>query len=123
MAKKKDKKGKAAKAAKGLAGVKLPKELRTPLGLVAELAQSPLAREVAAAALVAAASALATRRDERDTPAAKPGGTKAPGFDVAGLVAQGVAAFVSGLGQPAKPAPDAPAVDAEPPRAKPKLVP
>jgi hypothetical protein len=122
MAKKKDKKGKTPKAAKGLAGVKLPKELRTPLGLVVELAQSPLAREVATAALVAAASALATRRDERDKPAAKPGESKAPGIDVAGLVAQGVAAFVSGLGQPAKPSAPS-AGDGEPPRTKPKLVP
>jgi hypothetical protein len=87
--------------------------------------KSPLARQVASAALVAAASAIATRKDDDGKPAAKPADPKQVGSELAGLVAQGIATFVAGLGHPTrdKPAPDAAGNIAEPKTPpKPKLV-
>jgi hypothetical protein len=125
MAKNKDKKGKKARAPKAVAGVKLPKKLRKPIGQAVEWLQSPLAKEIVAAALVAAASALVTRRDdhEKSSTASTPSRGRGSG-DVAGLVAQGIAAFVGGLAQSTpKPngAPQRPT--GEEPRSVPKLVP
>jgi hypothetical protein len=123
MAKKKDKKGR--KAAAKVAGVKLPKDLLKSGEIVAELVKSPLARQLASAALVAAASAIATRKDDDGKPAAKPADPKQVGSDLAGLVAQGIATFVAGLGQPRDPAAAPEREDtaaASPPPAKPKLV-
>jgi hypothetical protein len=125
MAKKKDKSGKKTKAPKTVAGIKLPKDLRKPLEAALHWLQSPLAREVLAAALVAAASALVTRRDDHEK-AASPGRTP-PGrgaVDVPGLLTQGIAAFVSGLGQTSHRSDGAPKQPADDPsRTKPTLVP
>lgn len=92
MAKKQGK----TKVPKAIAGVKVPKELRKAARALIELAQDPLAREIASAALVAAASVLATRRDKPDQPAAP----RRHGMDVGGLLAQGAAALLAGLSQP-----------------------
>jgi hypothetical protein len=126
MAKKNHKKtGKKGKGAKPLAETKLPEELRKPLALAVEFMQSPLARELAAAALVAIASTLVTRRDTPDGNAAtKPREPARSGPDVANLVAQGITALISGLNQPAKRPdknPETPESDTA--RPKPKLVP
>ena len=45
------KKDKAARLPKKVGGVKLPKQFRKSASVVAELAQSPIAREVVSAAL------------------------------------------------------------------------
>jgi hypothetical protein len=102
MGKKKDKQ--ARKAAAKDAGVTLPKELRKSGEMIAELVKSPVARQLASAALVAAASAIATRKDDSGKgDAAKaappPADPKQVGSELAGLVAQGIATFVAGLGQ------------------------
>jgi hypothetical protein len=112
------KKGKKKAAAKQL-GIKLPKELRQSAGALVELAQSPLAREVATAALLAAASVLATRKGKEHQPG-HDDETK-PGLDIGGLVSHGIAAFVAGLKQPTPPTPGK--ADTPEPRPKPKLVP
>jgi hypothetical protein len=97
------KKGKAARLPKKVGGVKLPKQLRKSAGVMAELAQNPIAREVVSAALVAGAGALAKRRFKgAATPAAaKTGGELdhliAQGKDVGNMLAQGVAAFLGEL--------------------------
>jgi hypothetical protein len=92
------KKGKAARLPKKVGGVKLPKQLRKSAGVMAELAQNPIAREVVSAALVAGAGALAKRRFKG---AAKTGGELdhliAQGKDVGNMLAQGVAAFLGEL--------------------------
>ena len=76
MAKKKKKAdGKAAKLPKRIAGVKVPKQLREPGGKLLEAVSNPLLIDMAAAALLAAASGL---RDGRRR-AARPGeGAAAP---------------------------------------------
>lgn len=116
------KKGKKLrKAAAKHLDIKLSKKLGKSAGIISELAQNPVAREVATAALVAAASVLATRRD--GTRKAEEGSAAKPGIDVAGLVSQGVTAFLAGLKQPASPPAPATAVDPAAIRPKPKLVP
>ena len=50
------------KLPKKIAGVKIPKALRSSGGAVAQIAQNPVAREIFAAALVAAAAALASNK-------------------------------------------------------------
>jgi hypothetical protein len=103
MGKKKDKQ--ARKAATKIAGVTLPKELRKSGEMIAELVKSPVARQLASAALVAAASAIATRKDDGGSKggsgraAPRPADPKQVGSELAGLVAQGIATFVAGLGQ------------------------
>ncbi|WP_420141102.1 hypothetical protein [Sphingomonas sp.] len=131
MAKKKNKKG--SSAAKS---TKLPKELRKPLGIALELAQSPMAREIAASLLVAAASALVTRREDKDGASRPKAGEGDPsrlkpksdpgkaGGEIAELVVQGIAAFVGNLGKTAHASGhDSPGQNETPPRPKPKLVP
>ncbi|WP_442678565.1 hypothetical protein ACSBM8_13695 [Sphingomonas sp. ASY06-1R] len=123
------KKGKAARLPKKVGGVKLPKQLRKSAGVVAELAQNPIAREVVSAALVAGAGALAKRRFKGTAtpPAAKAGGELdhliAQGKEVGNMLAQGVAAFLGELFK----APEHPAGQAEtastPIPAEPKPVP
>src|SRR5207244_3777188 len=104
-------KEKAARLPKKVGGVKLPKQLRKSAGIMAELAQSPIAREVVSAALVAGAGALAKRRIKdasaraTATPPHKPGGGEfdsliAQGKDVGNMLAQGVAAFLGELFKP-----------------------
>jgi hypothetical protein len=58
MGKKKDKKAKKAKLPKEIAGVKVPRKLREHGQQLADLARNPLVAEVAAAGLVAVATAL-----------------------------------------------------------------
>ncbi|WP_116090307.1 hypothetical protein [Sphingomonas crusticola] len=106
------KKDKAARLPKKVGGVKLPKQFRKSAGVVAELAQNPIAREVVSAALVAGAAALAKRRIS-GTPASanarKPGGELdslvAQGKDIGNMFAQGVSAFFGELLKPAEKAP------------------
>jgi hypothetical protein len=62
MAKKKGRKGEKDKLPKKIAGVKVPKELRKSGSGIAKLAQEPLVRELALAAL---AAGLAARKDAR----------------------------------------------------------
>lgn len=91
---KKDKKQKSSRQA---GKTKLPKDLRKMAETALALAQSPIAREVAAAALTAGAAALSKRAG------AKPSGEPAPKIktaDIGNLLAQGVAAFVAGMGKP-----------------------
>jgi hypothetical protein len=108
-------KDKTPKFPKEVGGVKVPKKLRKSAGIVAELAQNPLAREVLSAVLVAGAAALTKGKAKA---AAATADTKKPGIDVGALIAQGVAAFVSNLAQPQKSA-EAPHATAKPTAAKP----
>jgi hypothetical protein len=102
------KKDKAARLPKKVGGVKLSKQFRKSAGVVAELAQNPIAREVVSAALVAGASALAKRRVKGaggQPGARKPGGELdsllAQGKEVGNMFAQGVSAFLGELLKPA----------------------
>jgi len=94
---------------KKVAGVKVPKDLRKSAKSALKLAQNPIAREVISAALVAGAAALAKRQVEKAAPEPKSRNTP----DVGAMIAQGVAAFVSGLGKPAEKKPESqkPAAD------------
>jgi len=92
------KKEKTPKVPKKVAGVKVPKDLRKSAKSALKLAQNPIAREVISAALVAGAAALAKRRVDKAAP--EPKDKTNP--DVGAMIAQGVAAFVSGLGKPAE---------------------
>jgi hypothetical protein len=128
MAKTKDKKPKkTAKAGKNAAPGGIERDLAGPVALLAEFAQSKLARELAASALAAVASALVTRRDDAVKSAARPERkateAKPAGGELAGLVAQGLTALLASLNQPKKPADDGEAGVEPPPRPKPKLVP
>jgi len=58
MGKKKDKKAKKARLPKEIAGVKVPRKLREHGQQLADLARNPVVAEVAAAGLVAVATAL-----------------------------------------------------------------
>lgn len=102
------KKDKTAKLPKKVGGVKLSKQLRKSAGVMAEIAQSPVAREVVSAALVAGASALARRKANTAAPDAKKpvGGDLdaliSQGKEVGSLITQGINAFVSALLKPAQ---------------------
>jgi hypothetical protein len=110
------------KLPKTVGGVKVPKKLRKRANVIAEIAQSPLAREAASAALIAAASALLARKDKPAESAKPATDDKKAKLDVGGLVAQGIAAFVTGLVQePRAPQPSQARTSDE--RPKPKLVP
>lgn len=69
---KKDKKGKKAKKASGgaaklpkqIAGVKVPKDLRAPAGKLVEALKNPLVMDLAAAAMIAAATGLREGRSK-----------------------------------------------------------
>jgi hypothetical protein len=116
------KKDKKPKLPKKVGGVKLSKQLRKSAGVVAEIAQNPIAREVVSAALVAGAAALTKRRVKNASGPAtgsKPGneldGLITQGKEVGNILAQGVTAFLNTLMKPiekkagseAKPAPSA----------------
>jgi hypothetical protein len=91
------KKDKKPKVPKKVGGVKLPKDLRKTAKSALKIAENPVAREVMAAALVAGVGALTKRQAERPAPEGKNKAT-----EIGTLIAQGVAAFVSGLGTPPK---------------------
>lgn len=75
MAKSKSKKSKIPKQ---IGGIKIPKELRDATERLAKWAESPLARQMMAAGLTAAAAALSeTRTAQRAAKAAGDGATKA----------------------------------------------
>lgn len=90
------KKDKTPKLPKKVGGVKVPKQLRKSAKAAIEIAQNPLAREIVSAAVVAGAAALArgktgkARTDAAAVPADKL-------TDLGSLIAQGMAAFVSGF--------------------------
>ena len=90
------KKDKKAKTPKKVAEVKVPKAWRKSAQAALEIAQNPVAREIVSAALVAGAAALAKRKFETNGPAA----AKVKNADLGNLIAQGVTAFVAGLGKP-----------------------
>jgi len=88
------KKDKAPKLPKKVGGVKVPKQLRKTAKSALEIAQNPIARELVSAAVVAGAAALAKRKvAPPPAPAAEP----AQHTDIGALIAQSVAAFVSGF--------------------------
>jgi len=93
------KKDKAPKLPKKVGGVKVPKQLRKTAKTAIEIAQNPLAREIVSAAVVAGAAALAKSKTAKAAPAAeKPAEQAADKMaDLGSLIAQGVAAFVSGF--------------------------
>ena len=97
------KKDKKPKVPKKVGGVKLPKDLRKTAKSALKIAENPIAREVVAAALVAGVGALTKRQAEKPAPEGK---SKAS--EIGSLIAQGVAAFVSGLGKPPEQKPEVP---------------
>jgi hypothetical protein len=105
------KKDKKPKVPKKVGGVKLPKDLRKTAKSALKIAESPIAREVISAALVAGASALTRRQAQKPAPEGKSKAT-----ELGTLLAQGVAAFVGGLGKPPEQKADRP----EQPAAKPE---
>lgn len=96
------KKDKKPKVPKKVGGVKLPKDLRKTAKSALRIAENPIARELISAALVVGAGALAKRQAEKPAPEGKSKAT-----EIGTLLAQGVAAFVSGLGTPPEQKPDA----------------
>ena len=89
------KKDKAPKLPKKVGGVKVPKQLRKTAKSALEIAQNPIARELVSAAVVAGAAALAKRKVAPPAPA--PAAEPAQHTDIGALIAQSVAAFVSGF--------------------------
>ena len=89
------KKDKTPKLPKKVGGMKVPKQLRKTAKEALEIAQNPVARELVSAALVAGAAALTKRKVDKPASAA----ADAPGeqTDIGSLIAQSVAAFVSGF--------------------------
>ncbi|HMI20469.1 MAG TPA: hypothetical protein VK533_13085 [Sphingomonas sp.] len=117
------KKDKTPKLPKKVGGVKLPKQLRKSAGVVADIAQNPIAREVVSAALVAGAAALAKRKitdknaaAEARKPNSELSALIAQGQEIGNMISQGINAFVSAL---LKPAEKKPAAEAKPAAAKP----
>ena len=117
------KKDKTPKLPKKVGGVKLPKQLRKSAGVVADIAQNPIAREVVSAALVAGAAALAKRKitDKNAAAEAKKPNSElstliAQGQEIGNMISQGISAFVSAL---LKPSDKKPATAAKPAAAKP----
>lgn len=93
------KKDKASRLPKKVGGVKVPKQLRKTAKTAIEIAQNPLAREIVSAAVVAGAAALAKGKNAKARSSAeKPAEQAADKMaDLGSLIAQGVAAFVSGF--------------------------
>jgi len=89
------KKDKTPKLPKKVGGVKVPKQLRKTAKGALEIAQNPVARELVSAALVAGAAALTKRKVEK--PASSSAGPAGQETDIGSLIAQSVAAFVSGF--------------------------
>ena len=114
------KKDKAPKLPKKVGGVKVPKQLRKTARTAIEIAQNPLAREIVSAAVVASAAALAKGKTAKAASAAeKPAEQAADKIaDLGSLIAQGVAAFVSGFDKGAEMM-----ADKNPSRAKPGSTP
>jgi hypothetical protein len=117
------KKVKTPKLPKKVGGVKLPKQLRKSAGVVADIAQNPIAREVVSAALVAGAAALAKRKitDKNAAAEAKKPNSElntliAQGQEIGNMISQGLSAFVSAL---LKPSDKKPATTTKPAAAKP----
>lgn len=119
------KKDKATRLPKKVGGVKLPKQLRKSADVVADIAQSPVAREVVSAALVAGAAALAKRKaKDAGRPASEAKGNEldalvTQGKEVGNMIAQGVSAFLGALLKPAEKASAAAAAPARQGAAKP----
>jgi len=89
------KKDKTPKLPKKVGGMKVPKQLRKTARDALEIAQNPVARELVSAALVAGAAALTKRKVEKAaTSSTESGGQET---DIGSLIAQSVAAFVSGF--------------------------
>jgi hypothetical protein len=89
------KKDKPPKLPKKVGGVKVPKQLRKTAKGALEIAQNPVARELVSAALVAGAAALTQRKAGKA--ARGPAEPAATETDIGSLIAQSVAAFVSGF--------------------------
>jgi hypothetical protein len=115
------KKDKAPKLPKKVGGVKLPKQFRKSAGVVADIAQNPIAREVVSAALVAGAAALAKRKitdknaaSEARKPNSELSTLIAQGQEIGNMISQGINSFVNALLKPA----GKPATEAKPAAAK-----
>jgi hypothetical protein len=103
------KKDKAPKLPKKVGGVKLPKQFRKSAGVVADIAQNPIAREVVSAALVAGAAALAKRKitdknaaSEARKPNSELSTLIAQGQEIGNMISQGINSFVNALLKPAE---------------------
>jgi hypothetical protein len=112
------KKDKTPKLPKKVGGVKLPKQLRKSAGVVADIAQNPIAREVVSAALVAGAAALARRKitdknaaSEAKKPNSELSALIAQGQEIGNMISQGINSFVNAL---LKPSDKKPATAAKP---------
>jgi hypothetical protein len=117
------KKVKTPKLPKKVGGVKLPKQLRKSAGVVADIAQNPIAREVVSAALVAGAAALAKRKitdknaaSEAKKPNSELSALIAQGQEIGNMISQGINSFVNAL---LKPSGKKPATAAKPAAVKP----
>jgi hypothetical protein len=124
------KKVKTPKLPKKVGGVKLSKQLRKSAGVVADIAQNPIAREVVSAALVAGAAALARRKitDKNAAAEAKKPNSElsaliAQGQEIGNMITQGLNSFVNALLKPADKPGAAPhtAAAAKPATAKPAV--
>lgn len=83
-------KSKGFRLPKRIAGVKIPKQLRKS-GSLASVLESPMARQILADALIAAAGALATSRDARHAVGHAGSGAAETVRDAAGAIAGVVA--------------------------------
>ncbi|MGQ9365283.1 hypothetical protein [Azospirillum sp. ST 5-10] len=84
-------KSKGFKLPKRIAGVKVPKHLRKSGGSLGSLLESPMARQILADALVAAAGALAANRGTRQAVSHAGSGAAETVRDAAGAIAGVVA--------------------------------
>lgn len=112
---------KALKVPKRVGGVKVPKKIRKPVNKALALAEDPVARGIAVAALTAAAAALTRDQAGKAAPAATADQFREQAAKLADLV---VAAALNGasklLENVAAPAPDAGETPKPKPEPKPK---
>jgi len=112
------KKDKTPKLPKKVGGMKVPKQLRKTAKDALEIAQNPIARELVSAALVAGAAALTKRKV--DKPASSAADVPGQETDLGSLIAQSVAAFVSGFDKGAEMVAENIAPKSDKPKARPK---
>jgi hypothetical protein len=106
VARKKKDKGRSSKAAaklpKSIAGVKVPKELREPGGKLLALIQNPVVMDVAAAALIAAASRFREAQQKSAPPAGTAGPKPVQGSEIGAMLAATAVEGVRKLAEAAK---------------------
>jgi hypothetical protein len=89
-------KDKKMKVPKRIAGVKVPKKLRKPVNKALAIAENPATRDLAVAALTAAAAALAKKSDAAAPRPSRPGETGAEGNGTGTLTDVIIAAALDG---------------------------